>query len=51
MAFKSRAQIKKLDELWKAGKVSLETIAHMSRGTDLANLPERVDNDDDGKEK
>lgn len=42
MVFASKAQIAKFKELRKAGKVSLETIAHKSRGTDLKNLPERV---------
>lgn len=45
MPFASKAQIAKLQQLRRAGKVSLGTIAHMSRGTDLKNLPERVKKD------
>lgn len=43
MAIASKAQLKKLQDLRKAGKISLAQIAHMSRGTDLKSLPERVD--------
>lgn len=45
MPFASKAQIKKFQELRAQGKISLAQIAHKSRGTDRANLPERVGTD------